>query len=130
MSHKDSPSLLDGRSSTRRLVSLLAAGVCLLVHPENVRSAEQKSERPNVLFIYADDWGWGDLACHGHPHLKTPHLDGLAKAGTDFHQFVVCNPVCSPSRTAIVTGQYPARFLVHQHFANHQSNAERGMPDW
>ena len=85
---------------------------------------------PNVLFIYADDWGWGDLACHGHPHLKTPNLDRLAKEGTDFQQFVVCNPVCSPSRTAIVTGHYPARHLVHQHFAGHAENEARGMPDW
>ncbi len=86
--------------------------------------------RPNILFIYADDWGWGDLACHGHPHLKTPNLDRLAKEGTDFQQFVVCNPVCSPSRTAIVTGRYPAQFLVHQHFAGHAENVARGMPDW
>ena len=89
-----------------------------------------EAERPNVVFIYADDWGWGDLACHGHPHLKTPNLDRLAREGTDFQQFVVCNPVCSPSRTAIVTGQYPARHLVHQHFASHEQNVERGMPDW
>jgi arylsulfatase A-like enzyme len=86
--------------------------------------------RPNVLFIYADDWGWGDLACHGHPQLKTPNLDRLAREGTDFQQFTVCNPVCSPSRTAIVTGQYPARHLVHQHFAGHAENIARGMPDW
>ncbi|MCA9053129.1 MAG: sulfatase-like hydrolase/transferase [Planctomycetaceae bacterium] len=85
---------------------------------------------PNIVFVYADDWGWGDLACHGHPRIKTPHLDRLAREGTDFHQFVVCNPVCSPSRTAIVTGQYPARHLVHQHFASHEQNVARGMPDW
>jgi arylsulfatase A-like enzyme len=92
--------------------------------------ASAKDGRPNILFIYADDWGWGDLACHGHPHLKTPNIDRLAKEGTDFQQFVVCNPVCSPSRTAIVTGQYPARHLVHQHFAGHAENVARGMPDW
>jgi arylsulfatase A-like enzyme len=86
--------------------------------------------QPNIVFIYADDWGWGDLACHGHPHLKTPHLDRLAKEGTDFHQFTVCNPVCSPSRTAIVTGRYPVHFGVHQHFATHDENVARGMPDW
>lgn len=86
--------------------------------------------RPNILFIYADDWGWGDLACHGHPHLKTPNLDRLVKEGTDFHQFTVGNPVCSPSRTAIVTGHYPARYGVHQHFAGHAENVARGMPDW
>lgn len=86
--------------------------------------------RPNILFIYADDWGWGDLACHGHPHVKTPNLDRLAMEGTDFHQFTVCNPVCSPSRTAIVTGHFPARHGVHQHFAGHRDNVARGMPDW
>lgn len=88
------------------------------------------AERPNILFIYADDWGWGDLACHGHPHIKTPHLDQLAADGADFQQFTVCNPVCSPSRTAIVTGHFPARYSVHQHFSTPESNAERGMPDW
>lgn len=93
-------------------------------------AATLHAERPNIVFIYADDWGWGDLACHGHPRLKTPNLDRLAKEGTDFQQFVVCNPVCSPSRTAIVTGQYPARHLVHQHFADHDLNEARGMPDW
>ena len=86
--------------------------------------------RPNLLFIYADDWGWGDLACHGHRYLQTPHLDRLAKEGTDFHQFTVGNPVCSPSRTAIVTGQYAARHGVHQHFAGHSENIARGMADW
>jgi arylsulfatase A-like enzyme len=95
-----------------------------------LNAAFAAESRPNILFIYADDWGWGDLACHGHPYLKTPNLDRLAKEGTDFQQFVVCNPVCSPSRTAIVTGRYPARFLVHQHFAGHAENAARGMPDW
>lgn len=93
-------------------------------------SARAAEGRPNVLFIYADDWGWGDLACHGHPELKTPNLDRLAKEGTDFWQFTVCNPVCSPSRTAIVTGHFPARHGVHEHFATHAANVARGMPDW
>ena len=85
--------------------------------------------RPNIVFIFADDWGWGDLSCHGHPWIKTPHLDRLAREGTDFQQFNVLNPVCSPSRVAAITGMYPARFCVHQHFAP-MKNVERGMPDW
>jgi N-acetylgalactosamine-6-sulfatase len=109
-----------------------------LVKPRAGESATAKSQtkvsasssRPNILFIYADDWGWGDLACHGHPHLKTPKLDRIAREGTDFHQFTVCNPVCSPSRTAIVTGQYPVRHGVHQHFATDAENAARNMPNW
>ena len=86
--------------------------------------------QPNIVFIFADDWGWGDLSCHGHPWLKTPNLDRLASEGTDFQQFNVLNPVCSPSRTAVMTGNYPARFSVHQHFAAPEQNHARGMPDW
>ena len=40
------------------------------------------AERPNILFIFADDWGWGDLSCHGHPYVKTPNIDRLARGGT------------------------------------------------
>ena len=86
--------------------------------------------RPNILFVYADDWGWGDLGCHGHPEIKTPNLDRLAADGTDFQQFSVCSPVCSPSRVAILTGHFPARYSIHQHFASPRQNKERGMPDW
>ncbi len=90
-----------------------------------------KTTRPNIVFIYADDWGWGDLSCHGHSWLKTPNLDKLASEGTDFHQFHVLNPVCSPSRTAAMTGHFPARYCIHQHFApGPRMNTNRGMPDW
>jgi arylsulfatase A-like enzyme len=92
--------------------------------------AATSAERPNVIFIYADDLGFGDLACHGHPRIQTPHLDRLAREGTDFQSFTVVNPVCSPSRTGIVTGQFPSRWGVHQHFAGHAENVARGMPDW
>jgi N-acetylgalactosamine-6-sulfatase len=85
---------------------------------------------PNIVFIFADDWGWGDLTCHGHQYVRTPNIDRLAKEGIDFQQFNVCNPVCSPSRTAAMTGHFPARYSVHQHFAEHEQNRERGMPDW
>lgn len=88
------------------------------------------SERPNIVFIFADDWGWGDLACHGHPYVRTPNLDRLAAQGIDFQRFNVCNPVCSPSRTAAMTGHFPARYSVHQHFAGRELNRRRGMPDW
>jgi len=86
--------------------------------------------RPNIVFIFADDWGWGDLSVHGSTWLKTPHLDRLASQGIDFQQFNVLNPVCSPSRTAAMTGHFPARYSIHQHFAAPAQNHERGMPDW
>lgn len=85
---------------------------------------------PNVVFILADDWGWGDLGCYGHPSLRTPNLDRLAAQGTLLTQFYQCGSVCSPSRTALMTGRYPARFGIHGHLATHDQNAARGMPDW
>ena len=87
-------------------------------------------EKPNILFIFADDWGWGDLSCHGHPYVKTPHIDRLAKEGTDFHRFTVASGVCSPSRTAVMTGPFPARYNIDGHVAWVPSNAKRNMPDW
>ena len=87
-------------------------------------------DRPNIVFIFADDWGWGDLGCHGHPYLKTPNIDRLANEGTDFHRFTVASGVCSPSRAAVMTGHFPARYCVDGHFAWVPSNQRRNMPDW
>jgi N-acetylgalactosamine-6-sulfatase len=62
--------------------------------------AAGESPKPNIVFIYADDWGWGDLSCHGSTWLKTPNIDRLASQGIDFQQFNVLSSVCSPSRVA------------------------------
>jgi N-acetylgalactosamine-6-sulfatase len=100
----------------------------ILVLCSNLLAAADK--KPNILFIFADDWGWGDLSCHGHPYVKTPHIDRLTKEGTDFHRFTVASGVCSPSRTAVMTGHFPARYNIDGHFAWVPSNAKRNMPDW
>lgn len=92
--------------------------------------AALESPKPNILFIFADDWGWGDLGCHGHPYVKTPNIDRLAKEGTDFTRFTVASGVCSPSRAAVMTGQFPARYRIDGHFAAAKDNARRNMPDW
>ena len=104
--------------------------VTALLCSSSLSASAAEPSAPNIVFIFADDWGWGDLSCHGHPWLKTPHLDRLAAEGTDFQQFNVLNPVCSPSRAAVMTGQYPARYCIHQHFAAPAQNHDRGMPDW
>ena len=88
------------------------------------------AEKPNILFIFADDWGWGDLSCHGHTYIKTPNIDRIAREGTDFHRFTVASAVCSPSRTAVMTGHFPARYNIDGHFAWVPSNTRRNMPDW
>ncbi len=86
--------------------------------------------RPNIVFIFADDWGWGDLSAHGHSYVKTPNIDRLVKEGTDFQRFTVASGVCSPSRTAVMTGQFPGRHNIDGHFAWVPSNEKRNMPDW
>jgi len=96
----------------------------------SVGSVVHANQKPNILFIFADDWGWGDLGCHGHAYIKTPNIDRLATEGTDFHHFTVANGVCSPSRTAIMTGHFPARYNINGHFAWAKQNAKRNMPDW
>ena len=88
------------------------------------------ARQPNFVFIFADDWGWGDLGCYGHDTIRTPHLDRLAAEGRLFTQFYVCSGVCSPSRSAVMTGRFPARERIHGHLADHAQNRARGMPDW
>lgn len=61
--------------------------------------------KPNIVFILSDDQGYGDLSIHGNPHLKTPHIDSIARDGVQFTQFHA-NPVCSPTRASVMTGRY------------------------
>jgi N-acetylgalactosamine-6-sulfatase len=89
-----------------------------------------KGRKPNFVFIFADDLGWGDLGCYGNRQIKTPNLDELAKKGILFTQFYVNGSVCSPSRTSIMTSHFPARHGVHGHFATHKQNEARAMPNW
>src|SRR3954453_18856607 len=64
--------------------------------------------RPNVIYLLADDLGWGDVGWHGG-EIKTPNLDKLAAAGAKLEQFYV-QPLCSPTRAALLTGRYPMRY--------------------
>ena len=68
------------------------------------------SEKPNVLLILADDLGYGDVGCYGCPDTKTPRMDTLARDGVRCTDGYAAFPVCSPSRAALLTGRYPARF--------------------
>lgn len=66
-------------------------------------------QRPNVVLIFADDLGYGDLSSFGHPTIKTPNLDKMAQNGAKLTNFYVAANVCSPSRAALMTGRYPVR---------------------
>jgi len=77
----------------------------------SMRAAEgpRRTKQPNIVFILADDLGYGDLACYGRTDIKTPVLDGLAAAGVRFTQCYANGPECSPTRTAFMTGRYQQR---------------------
>ena len=93
-----------------RRLALLAA---LLVASPIVLSAAdaQPTEKPNILFIVADDLGWSDVGWHGG-FSKTPNLDKLVREGIELDQHYV-QPVCTPTRTALMSGRYPGRFGPH-----------------
>jgi arylsulfatase A-like enzyme len=88
------------------------------------------AERPNVVFVFIDDMGYGDLGCTGNKLVKTTHMDRLAAEGTRFEQFYVASPICSPSRVGVLTGQYPARHRIHSYLAARARNRARGMADF
>jgi arylsulfatase A-like enzyme len=69
----------------------------------------------NVVLIFADDQGYGDLGCFGSKKINTPYIDQMAKEGRKFTSFMVASPVCTPSRAALLTGCYPKRIGLHQH---------------
>ncbi|SMP58770.1 N-acetylgalactosamine-6-sulfatase [Neorhodopirellula lusitana] len=103
---------------------------CLLIPGIGSSIDAASPAQPNIIFIFADDWGYGDLGIHGSTFCKTPNLDRMASEGVDFTNFTVNSPVCSPSRVAVMTGQFPARQCVHQHFQGIKAHIKRGMPDW
>ena len=124
---------MNEKNSWLLILSLLLVGLSSLLASESFANQPDSAgdeQKPNIIFIFADDWGWGDLSCHGHPYIKTPNIDRLAEAGTDFHRFSVASGVCSPSRAAVMTGHFPARYNIDGHFAWVPSNAKRNMPDW
>jgi N-acetylgalactosamine-6-sulfatase len=72
----------------------------------------QADDLPNIVFLLADDLGYGDLGCYGHPYAKTPSIDQLARQGTLFRSAYVAGQVCVPSRCGLMTGRFPFTFPV------------------
>ncbi|MBX7206735.1 MAG: sulfatase-like hydrolase/transferase [Verrucomicrobiaceae bacterium] len=87
-------------------------------------------QRPNIVMVLIDDMGWGDLSCFGNEDARTPNIDRIASEGIRFTQFYVNSPICSASRCALTTGQYPQRWRITSYLDGRATNARRGVADW
>lgn len=113
----------------RLYVPGLAAMASLITVTSGIAvEASPPPEKPNMIFIFTDDQGWGDLGCYGHPDIKTPHLDSLAKGGKLFTNWYVNAPVCAPSRAAFMTGQTPQRHNIFHVFGTRAQMEKMGHP--
>ncbi len=103
--------VLHTAACTTRRAFFLATALLVTVSVAAVDAAE----RPNVVLVMADDMGWGQTGYYGHPILKTPNLDAMAKAGLRFDRFYAAGPVCSPTRASVLTGRTHNRTGVPTH---------------
>lgn len=108
----------------------LACLLCLLSGWIAPLPAPATPAKPNVVMVFIDDLGWGDFSCFGNRESATPVIDRLATEGIRFSQFYVNAPICSPSRCAVSTGQYPQRWKLTSFLETRANNTRRGMAQW
>jgi arylsulfatase A-like enzyme len=104
-----------GKISRRRFLSLTAGGAAAMLSMAGCGSelaANSSSKRPNIVFIMADDMGYGDLGCYGQKHIQTPNIDKLAGEGMRFTDCYAGSTVCAPSRSVLMTGQHTGHTRV------------------
>lgn len=115
-------SITDCRSQTQNMnIKIRIVVLLTLITIPRLNAADPA--KPNVVVFLADDMGWGDSATYGHELIKTPNLDKLASEGVKFTQCYAACGVCSPSRSAILTGRTPYRNGVYRHLSgNHEAH--------
>ena len=94
-------------SNLARLIA--AVSLLAVVSSRADRIDASETQPPNIVIIFADDLGYGDLGCFGHPTIRTPELDRMAAEGVKLTQFYSAASVCTPSRAALLTGRLPIR---------------------
>lgn len=109
----------------RSLLSFLFVSLLFFAAAESCRAAQP----PHVVFVFVDDFGWGDPASYGGK-VPTPALDRLAREGTQFRQFYTASPICSPSRCGVITGQFPSRWRITSYLQTRAGNRECGQADY
>ena len=95
--------------SLRNRLSQMMGVLILIVMLNHTMVFSQDMNQPNVIIISADDVGYGDVGCYGAKNIQTPNIDRLAYEGRKFTDFHSVSAVCSPSRYALITGEYPFR---------------------
>lgn len=110
-----------------RMGLLLAVGLAILQPAFGLAAV---SDRPNFILVLTDDMGCGDLACYGGTMAPTPNLDRMAREGTRFTQYYSASPICSPSRTALTTGMFPARWRICSYLQTRRGNRQCEQVDF
>jgi arylsulfatase A-like enzyme len=114
----------------RSILTWLLLHTCVLpLLPAQVPGQANRTppRRPNIIVVLIDDAGYADYSSYGNRRVQTVNIDRMAAEGMRFAQFYVNSPICSPSRTALTTGQYPARWRITSYIAHRELNARRGM---
>ena len=96
----------------RHLHQIVAAAL-LLASLGSLQAADPPASKPNIIFILADDSGFADYGCYGHPYARTPNIDRLAAEGTCFRQYYSTGVTCCPSRTGLMTSRWPASYPTY-----------------
>jgi len=118
--------MVDHRITRRDFLTITGAGAAALAAPRWLAGAEPPPKRPNILFIFSDQQRADMLSCAGNKYLKTPAMDSLAAGGVRFERAYCANPVCVPSRFAMMTGVMPSRVGLEE---NAPLKRKQGVPD-
>lgn len=95
-----------------KLFTLLSASFLLFTACQNLQKQKEELQKPNIVYILADDLGYGDLSCYGQTRFETPNIDKLAKEGMTFTQHYSGSTVCAPSRSSLMTGQHTGHTFI------------------
>ena len=104
------------------LIVFFTLGACAPKHDQGASSEEIR--QPNIVVVFTDDLGYGDLSSYGHPNISTPNIDTMADEGMRFTSFYSAASVCTPSRAALLTGRHPIRHAWY----NFGPESTTGMP--
>ena len=91
---------------------IIPASLLMLSSCQNLQQQQQEQPKPNIIYILADDLGYGDLSCYGQKHFSTPNIDKLAASGIMFTRHYSGSTVCAPSRSSLMTGLHTGHTFI------------------